>query len=176
MSLLRSPRLWPLLVTQTLGAINDNMFKNALVVLVLYQSAARGPALVAAAGGVFILPYMLLSATAGQMADKWDKSRTIRIVKWAEAALMLLAAAGLLLDSTALMFAVLFGLGVQATFFSPLKYGILPDHLREHELVARQRPGGGGHLPRHPRRGPLPVARWWPFRMARRSWRWPGCW
>lgn len=136
MPLLRSRRLWPLLVTQGLGAINDNMFKNALVVLVLFRASAHGPALVAAAGGVFIAPYVLLSATAGQIADKWDKARLIRLVKWWELALMALAAAGLLMGSVALMFAVLFGLGVQATFFSPLKYGILPDHLTEAELVA----------------------------------------
>ncbi len=137
MSLLTSRRLAPLLVTQTLGAVNDNLFKNALVVLVLFKAAAAsGPALVALAGGVFILPYVLLSATAGQLADRFEKSRTILIVKLAEVALMALAAAGFLLDSIPLLFAVLFGLGVQATFFGPLKYGILPSHLKEDELIA----------------------------------------
>lgn len=137
MALITSRRLGPLIVTQTLGAINDNLFKNALVVLILFRSAeASGPALVALAGGVFILPYVLFSATAGQVADRFEKSRTILIVKLAEVALMLLAAAGFLLASTPLLFLVLFGLGVQATFFSPLKYGILPDHLGTHELVA----------------------------------------
>ena len=137
MSLLSSRRLAPLLLTQTLGAVNDNLFKNALVVLILFRAAqSSGPALVALAGGVFILPYVLLSATAGQIADRYEKSRTILIVKFAEVALMALAAAGFLLDSTTLLFAVLAGLGVQATFFSPLKYGILPSHLAEHELVA----------------------------------------
>jgi acyl-[acyl-carrier-protein]-phospholipid O-acyltransferase/long-chain-fatty-acid--[acyl-carrier-protein] ligase len=137
MSLLTSRRLAPLLVTQTLGAINDNLFKNALVVLVLFKAAAEsGPALVALAGGVFILPYVLLSATAGQLADRFEKSRTIFIVKLAEVAIMVLAAAGFLLNNIPLLFAVLFGLGVQATFFSPLKYGILPSHLADDELVA----------------------------------------
>ncbi len=136
MSLLRSPRLWPLLVTQGLGAVNDNLFKTAMAVLLLAEVGGRGPALVILAGGVFIAPYILLSATAGQIADRFDKARVIRLVKLAEVALMLLAAAALWLHSPALQFAVLFGLGVQATFFSPLKYGILPDHLREHELVA----------------------------------------
>ena len=70
MSLLFSRRLGPLLATQTLGAINDNLFKNALVVLVLFHAGAGGPALVAAAGGVFILPYVLFSALAGQIADR----------------------------------------------------------------------------------------------------------
>ena len=85
---------------------------------------------------MFIAPYILLSATAGQVADRFDKARVIRLVKLAEVALMLAAAAALWWHSPALQFAVLFGLGVQATFFSPLKYGILPDHLREDELVA----------------------------------------
>lgn len=136
MSLLFSRRLGPLLATQTLGAINDNLFKNALVVLVLFHAGAGGPALVAAAGGVFILPYVLFSALAGQIADRFEKRRTIVFVKLAEVGLMALAAAGFWLGSTPMLFAVLFGLGVQATFFSPLKYSILPSHLAEHELVA----------------------------------------
>jgi acyl-[acyl-carrier-protein]-phospholipid O-acyltransferase/long-chain-fatty-acid--[acyl-carrier-protein] ligase len=139
MSLLRSRKLAPLLATQTLGAINDNLFKNALVVLVLFQAADGAAAMVAVAGGVFILPYVLLSATAGQVADRFEKQRTIVWVKLAEVALMALAAAGFLLGSLPLLFAVLFGLGAQATFFSPLKYSILPGHLLESELV-----GGNG--------------------------------
>ena len=136
MALLTTSRLGPLLVTQALGAVNDNLFKNALVVLVLFKAAAAsGPALVALAGGVFILPYVLLSATAGQLADRFEKSRSIVLVKWAEVALMGVAALGFLLGSVPLLFAVLFGLGVQATFFSPLKYGILPSHLADAELV-----------------------------------------
>jgi MFS family permease len=79
MSLLASRRLAPLLITQTLGAFNDNLFKNALVVLILFRAGQAGaPALVALAGGVFILPYVLLSATAGQIADKWEKSAEIQ--------------------------------------------------------------------------------------------------
>ncbi len=137
MSLLASRRLAPLLLTQALGALNDNLFKNALVVLILFRAAhSSGPALVPLAGGVFILPYVLLSATAGQIADRFEKSRTILLLKLAEVALMALAAAGFLLGSTPMLFAVLFGLGVQATFFSPLKYAILPSHLAERELVA----------------------------------------
>jgi acyl-[acyl-carrier-protein]-phospholipid O-acyltransferase / long-chain-fatty-acid--[acyl-carrier-protein] ligase len=136
MSLVTSRRLAPLLITQTLTAINDNLFKNALVVLVLFHAAAGGPALVAAAGGVFILPYVLFSATAGELADRSEKQRMIVRVKIAEVGLMVLAALGFLLASTPVLFAVLFGLGVQATFFGPLKYGILPSHLAEDELVA----------------------------------------
>jgi acyl-[acyl-carrier-protein]-phospholipid O-acyltransferase/long-chain-fatty-acid--[acyl-carrier-protein] ligase len=137
MSLLLSRRLAPLLVTQTLGAINDNLFKNALVVLILFRAAGGGgAAMVALAGGCFILPYAVFSATAGQLADRFPKRRLILATKLAELALMAAAAAGFLLASTPLLFAVLFGLGVQATFFGPLKYGILPQHLAEDELVA----------------------------------------
>ena len=137
MSLLASRRLAPLMVTQTLGALNDNLFKNALVVLILFRaSESSGPALVALTGGVFILPYALFSATAGQVADRFEKSRTILVVKLAEVALMALAAAGFLLESQPLLFAVLFGLGAQAAFFGPLKYAVLPSHLAGHELVA----------------------------------------
>lgn len=134
-ALLRSRRFLPLFVTQALGALNDNLFKNALVVLVVFRMAEGGPALVALAGGVFILPYALFSSLAGQLADRFDKSRLIRITKLFEAALMALAAWGFLAAQVPALFAVLFGLGVQAAFFGPLKYGILPDHLAEHELV-----------------------------------------
>ena len=140
MPLLLSRRLTPLLVTQTLSAVNDNLFKNALVALVLFRSGQdagpSGAVLVALAGGIFILPYALFSATAGQLADRNEKSRSILVVKVAEAALMVLAALGFLLDSTPLLFAVLFGLGLQATFFGPLKNAILPSHLAECELLS----------------------------------------
>jgi acyl-[acyl-carrier-protein]-phospholipid O-acyltransferase/long-chain-fatty-acid--[acyl-carrier-protein] ligase len=135
-SLLRTPRFLPLFVTQMLGAINDNLFKNALVVLVLYRLTSGGPILVALAGGVFILPYALFSSMAGQLADRYEKSRLIRLTKCFELGIMLLAAAGFITGSVLALMVVLFGLGVQATFFSPLKYGILPDHLRDDELVA----------------------------------------
>lgn len=134
--LLLSARFLPLFITQLLGALNDNLFKNALVVYVIFHAESGGPSLVAAAGGVFILPYVLFSATAGQLADRYDRSRLIRITKLFEIGLMLLAAIGFLTGSVVFLMAVLFGLGVQATFFGPLKYGILPDHLRPDEIVA----------------------------------------
>ena len=136
LSLLSKSRFLPLFATQMLGAINDNLFKNALVVLALYRLAAGGPILVALAGGVFILPYALFSAFAGRLADTHEKSRLILLTKIWELAIMALAAAGFLAGSIAALMLVLFGLGIQATFFSPLKYGILPDHLHEDELVA----------------------------------------
>jgi MFS family permease len=132
--LLRARRFGPLFMAQGLGAVNDNMFKNALVVLAIYQLASVGPILVALAGGVFILPYALFSAAAGQLADKFDKSRMIRLTKWWELGLMVLAAIGFLTGSFVALMLVLFGLGMQAAFFSPCKYGILPEHLAEAEL------------------------------------------
>ena len=137
--LLKSRRFLPLFVTQFLGAFNDNLFKNALAVLILFRLAAeaegRGEMLVAIAGGLFILPFFLFSATAGQLADKIDKGRLIRVVKAAEIVVMGLAAAGLAWGRTDFLLAVLFLMGTQSTFFGPLKYGILPQHLEAKELV-----------------------------------------
>ncbi len=134
-NLLRTRRFLPLFVSQSLGALNDNLFKNALVALVIFRTAEGGTALVALAGALFILPYVLLSATAGQLADKFDKARLLRMTKIAEIALMAFAGWALLSASIPALLTVLFGLGVQAAFFSPLKFGLLPDHLAETELV-----------------------------------------
>jgi acyl-[acyl-carrier-protein]-phospholipid O-acyltransferase/long-chain-fatty-acid--[acyl-carrier-protein] ligase len=130
-----SRRFLPLFVTQSLGALNDNLFKTALAVLVIFQAGAQGPVLAAATAGVFILPFALFSAIAGELADTHDKATLIRLTKTLELVLMGLAALGFAWHSLPLLMAVLFGLGAQATFFSPLKYGILPDHLAEQELV-----------------------------------------
>jgi acyl-[acyl-carrier-protein]-phospholipid O-acyltransferase/long-chain-fatty-acid--[acyl-carrier-protein] ligase len=136
LSLLASRRLGPLCLAQACGAFNDNLVKNAMVVLAIFQLGSGGTGLAALAGALFIAPYALLSATAGSLADRFDKARLIRIMKLAELGLMAVAAAGFALASVPLLLAVLFGLGVQATMFGPLKYGILPDHLREEELLA----------------------------------------
>ncbi len=133
--LLRTRRFLPLFLAQALGALNDNLFKNALVVLVVFRAAEGAQGLVALAGALFILPYALFSAVAGQLADKLDKSRLIRWTKGFEVAVMLAAALGFLTDSVPALLAALFGLGVQAAFFGPLKYGILPEHLRRDELL-----------------------------------------
>jgi acyl-[acyl-carrier-protein]-phospholipid O-acyltransferase / long-chain-fatty-acid--[acyl-carrier-protein] ligase len=135
-ALLRSRKFLPLFITQLLGAINDNLFKNALVVLALYRLAHLGPVLVALAGGLFLLPYAIFSAMAGQLADAREKSWLIRAVKFWELGLMLLATYGFCTENLPVLMAVLFGLGVQATFFSPLKYGILPDFFTGDALVA----------------------------------------
>jgi acyl-[acyl-carrier-protein]-phospholipid O-acyltransferase / long-chain-fatty-acid--[acyl-carrier-protein] ligase len=136
MNLLLSRRLGPLCLTQTCGAFNDNLVKNAMVVLAIFKLGAGGAGLAALAGALFIAPYALLSAIAGQLADRFDKSALIRVTKAAEVLLMGLAAWAFVSNSVPGLLAVLFGLGVQATMFGPLKYGILPDHLRDEELIA----------------------------------------
>jgi acyl-[acyl-carrier-protein]-phospholipid O-acyltransferase/long-chain-fatty-acid--[acyl-carrier-protein] ligase len=136
MNLLASRRLGPLCLTQTCGAFNDNLVKNAMVVLAIFKLGAGGAGLAALAGALFIAPYALLSATAGQLADRFDKSRLIQVTKAVEVALMGLAAWAFVSNSVPGLLAVLFGLGMQATMFGPLKYGILPDHLRDEELIA----------------------------------------
>ena len=136
LALLATRRFWPLCITQACGALNDNLVRNALVVLALFRAGAAGPILVALAAGLFVFPYMLFSATAGQLADRHDKARLIRLLKLAELVLMGTAALGFLLDSIPVLLLVLVALGVQASFFGPLKYGILPDHLRPQELLA----------------------------------------
>ncbi len=135
LTLLAARRFLPLFVTQFLGALNDNLFKNAMVLLLLWREGAAGPALVAAAGGVFILPYALFSSLAGELADRSVMARLIRAVKLFEIALMLLGAAGFVTGDPWLLMAVLFGMGVHSTFFGPVKYAILPVQLAAAELV-----------------------------------------
>ncbi len=137
--LLRTRRFLPLFLTQSLGAFNDNLFKNAIIFLVTFGTGiGQGidpKQLVPAAAGLFILPFFLFSATAGQVAEIHDKARLIRLIKLAEVVLMVLAAIALVLQSVPLLMFLLFMMGVQSTFFGPLKFSILPDHLKEHELV-----------------------------------------
>ncbi|GAB3373323.1 acyl-[ACP]--phospholipid O-acyltransferase [Azotobacter armeniacus] len=137
--LLRARRFGPLFVTQFLGAFNDNLYKNALVVLLTFQTAqwtTLSPSVLAnLAAGLFILPFFLLSATAGQLADKYDKALLARQVKLLEIVIVLLAGAGFWLHSLAMLLASLFLLGLQSTLFGPVKYAILPQHLGEDELV-----------------------------------------
>jgi 1-acyl-sn-glycerol-3-phosphate acyltransferase len=137
--LLRARRFAPLFVTQFLGALNDNVLKNAMVVLLTFQAASwttLKPELLAnLAAGVFILPFFLFSATAGQLADKYDKAALARMVKLLEIAIVLICGAGFWLHSLAVLFAGLFLLGLHSTLFGPVKYAILPQHLKSEELV-----------------------------------------
>jgi MFS family permease len=138
-TLLRSRRFAPFFWTQFQGALNDNVFKNALVILFAFGAAASTlstDTLVNIAGGVFILPFFLFSATAGQLADKYEKSRLVRLVKVIEIGVMCIAALGFARRSVSVLMLALFLMGVHSTLFGPVKYSILPQHLREEELVA----------------------------------------
>jgi acyl-[acyl-carrier-protein]-phospholipid O-acyltransferase / long-chain-fatty-acid--[acyl-carrier-protein] ligase len=133
---LNSRHFMPLFITQALGALNDNLFKNALVVLALYRlSTSQAGALSALSGGLFLLPYILVSAPAGQLADAHDKARLMLWTKYWELGLMVLALIGFLTGDFGFLLAVLLGLGLQAAFFSPLKYGMLPDIFSGDRLV-----------------------------------------
>ena len=130
----------PLFWTQFLGALNDNFFKNALVVLVTFKGvsvAGLAPAsVVALAGGLFILPYFLFSPVAGQLSDKLEKAGIVRFTKILELSIMLLSAVGFYFESFASLLGVLFLLGTQATLFGPVKYSLLPEIVSPKELVA----------------------------------------
>ncbi len=139
LSLMKKRRFLPLFVTQFLNAFNDNFFKMAMVVLITYtilQGGEKEEAYYNAfAGAIFILPFFLLSAVSGQLADSIDKTRVIRMVKSAEIGIMIVGACGIWLHNVPLMFLALFAMGVHSTFFGPIKYGILPQHLHEEEVL-----------------------------------------
>ena len=144
-SLMKSRRFLPLFCVQFLGAMEDNIFKNAMIIFLTFTIADRismnSSILVAMAGGVFILPYFLISATAGQIADKYEKSYLIRRITFAEMVIMAFAVTGFISESVVILMTVLFLTGIQSAFFGPLKYGILPQHLTLNELT-----GGNGMI------------------------------
>ena len=136
--LVRTRRFLPLFVTQFLGAFNDNLFRTAMVMLVIYGiygDAEQEAAFSAIAGGLFIAPFFLLSALAGQLADANDKAKIVRIVKSAEIGIMMFGAAGLWLHNIPLLLVALTAMGVHSTFFGPIKYAILPQHLEKDEVL-----------------------------------------
>ena len=146
-ALLKQRRFLPLFVTQLLGAFNDNLFKNAMVLFVVYgvyNDEASETLFSAIATAVFILPFFLLSALSGQLADTRDKARIIRIVKFCEIIIMLVGGAGLVLAwmgwgvqlfAIPLMMLALFAMGIHSTIFGPNKYAILPQHLKNEEVL-----------------------------------------
>ena len=137
--LLAQRRFAPLFWIQALGAFNDNVFKNALAILVAFKSmgiAGLDPAnTVALCLGLFILPFFLFSGVAGQMADRWPKTRLIPWIKFFEIVIMALATIGLFKEHLGLLLLVLFLMGAQSSFFGPIKFGILPELLDERDLV-----------------------------------------
>jgi MFS family permease len=146
--MLRRRRFLPLFITQLLNAFNDNLYKTAMILFVVYSvynSESAEGTFSAVASAVFILPFFLLSALAGQLADMRDKARIIRIIKAAEIGIMTVGAIGLMLASKGLavhvvaipmLMLALFAMGVHSTFFGPIKYAILPQHLHDDEVLA----------------------------------------
>jgi acyl-[acyl-carrier-protein]-phospholipid O-acyltransferase/long-chain-fatty-acid--[acyl-carrier-protein] ligase len=140
MSFFLTKRFFPLFQTQFLDAFNDNMLKNALVMLLTYRVATQTggsvATLVTIAGSLLIVPSLVFSATAGELADKFDKARLTRIIKLVEIGIMLVAGAGFLAHSIVTLFIALFCMGAHSTFFGPIKMSLLPQQLHEGELLA----------------------------------------
>jgi acyl-[acyl-carrier-protein]-phospholipid O-acyltransferase/long-chain-fatty-acid--[acyl-carrier-protein] ligase len=139
LNLLKSRRFLPLFVTQFFGAFNDNAFKSALLIWLAYDfktSHADMAMMVSLAAGLFVLPFFLFSALAGQIADKYDKSHLARLIKLAEIILMFIAWAGFYWQNAPLLLLLLFLLGSHSAFFGPIKYSLLPEHLQDDELVS----------------------------------------
>lgn len=139
MELLFQRKFWPLFWTQFFGAFNDNVFKNALIVLITFKSYSLGfldyKSMAAFAAGLFILPFFLFSAMAGQITDKYSKSKVAKYVKVWELFAMCIGACGFIFENVPLLLVTLFFMGMQSSFFGPVKYSILPELLDEDELV-----------------------------------------
>ena len=140
-SLLGKRRFLPFFVTQALGALNDNLFKQSLILAILYKLNIEGDRgiWVNLCALLFIVPFFLFSALAGQFGEKYAKDRLIRLIKLGEIAIMVVAAIGFAFDHLALMLVALFAMGTHSALFGPVKYSILPQTLRPEELV-----GGNG--------------------------------
>lgn len=148
-SLLKTARFLPFFATQFLGACNDNIFKNSLILMITYSFYARhlgvssGSEISTAvvnkwvniSAMLFILPFFLFSAFAGQFADKYDKQKIITYVKLLEVIIMIVASLAFYLDQFYLLIVMLFFMGAQSAFFGPAKYAIIPQQLKQHELV-----------------------------------------
>ena len=136
-------RFLPLFLTQFAGAFNDNLFKNAFIVLITFHGLStaglNAATLVNIAAGVFILPFFLFSTLAGQLAEKYDKAKLAQWIKLLEIAIMLAAGAGFIWHNAALLMSCLFMMGIHSALFGPLKYSVLPQYLQKNEIL-----GGNG--------------------------------
>ena len=133
--ILQTRRFLPLLAVQFFGAFNDNLFKNALMTLIAYRMAAQSCLLANIVAGLFILPFFLFSATAGQLADKYDRARLTRVLKITELALVIFTGIVFFTQNIGLLILLLFCMGAQSAFFGPIKYALLPQLLHKHELI-----------------------------------------
>jgi acyl-[acyl-carrier-protein]-phospholipid O-acyltransferase / long-chain-fatty-acid--[acyl-carrier-protein] ligase len=138
--LLKSKRFLPLFITQFLGAFNDNVFKNAFLIWFTFDVAQKlnmnAQIMVTIASGLFILPFFLFSAIAGQLADKYEKSKLVQIIKIAEILIMSFSFIGFYFENIHLLLTLMFLMGVHSTFFGPIKYSLLPEHLKDSDLVS----------------------------------------
>jgi acyl-[acyl-carrier-protein]-phospholipid O-acyltransferase/long-chain-fatty-acid--[acyl-carrier-protein] ligase len=138
--LLKSQRFLPLFITQFFGAFNDNIFKNAFLIWFTYDIAFKlkmdAQLMVTIASGLFVLPFFLFSALAGQVADKFEKFKIVHIIKIAEIALMIFVFVGFYFESVYLLLLLVFLMGAHSTFFGPIKYSLLPEVLKDNELVS----------------------------------------
>lgn len=137
--LLTTRRFLPMFLTQFFGALNDNVFKQSLLLVITYgflqQQVASVSTLNNLAALLFILPYFIFSATAGQIADKYERAFLIRKIKLLEIIIMLIGSAGFMLGNLWLLYSALFLMGIHSTFFGPIKYAILPEILKPNELM-----------------------------------------
>lgn len=138
--LLSSRRFLPMFLTQFFGALNDNIYKQALLLVITYgwihQQGAAVSTLNNLAALLFILPYFIFSATAGQIADRYERAQLVRMIKVLEIVIMLIGSAGFLLGNLWLLLLALFMMGTHSTFFGPIKYAILPEILKPQELMS----------------------------------------
>jgi acyl-[acyl-carrier-protein]-phospholipid O-acyltransferase/long-chain-fatty-acid--[acyl-carrier-protein] ligase len=134
--LLLSRRFAPLFWCQFFAAFNDNFLKTALVFLILFRGHPDAEALITIASAIFIAPYFVLSGLGGELADRYDKARVAQVIKFVEMAVAGVAVWGYAQESLPILFTALFGFGVLASLFGPMKYGILPDHLPRERLPA----------------------------------------
>ncbi len=136
-SLLAKKRFGPFFGVQFMGALNDNLFKNTMVIMFAFRAASEAESglVTNLAAGLFMLPFFLFSGVAGQIADKFDKSQVMRTIKAAEIGIMLIGSVGFFTGHKVLLFVTLFLMGVHSAFFGPAKYSILPQHLAEGELM-----------------------------------------
>lgn len=139
-NLLATRRFLPMFITQFFGALNDNVYKQSLLLVITYgwinQQSADISTLNNLAALLFILPYFIFSATAGQIADKYERSQLVRGIKTLEIVIMLIGSAGFLLGHLWLLLLALFLMGTHSTFFGPIKYAILPEILKPNELMS----------------------------------------
>ena len=136
-NLLSSRRFFPLFITQFFSALNDNVYKQSVLLLLIFQAnnVADGALYSNLAAGLFILPFFLFSGIAGAIAEKHEKSKLIRVIKACEVPIMLLGAVSILLNLSWLMLSTIFLMGLQSAFFGPLKYSVLPQHVHTLQLT-----------------------------------------